>query len=145
MISKRNLPLLLLLIGALLFVQLDKAFGGSPENGRYTRQTLVDTLFEYHGLQLQTRIATSIDDRTLLRPLRLPAVPLTTAGTVAVFVKVNRDGAVIEAYPGVRGSTIDDPGILDAVKAAALRTRFSPEEDAPALQTGVLIYRFQAL
>jgi len=64
------------------------------------------------------------------------------AGTVVVSIEVDRNGKVISATAGVRGTTNNSKCLLDPAKRAALATRFNSDENAPAKQIGKIIYRF---
>ena len=65
------------------------------------------------------------------------------AGKVVVSIEVDRNGRVIRATPGVRGTTNNDPCLLEPAKKAALATRFNPDNNAPAKQIGKIIYNFK--
>ena len=64
------------------------------------------------------------------------------AGIVVVSIEVDRQGNVVKATPGVRGTTNNSKCLLDPAKAAALATRFNADSDAPSRQIGKIIYRF---
>lgn len=64
------------------------------------------------------------------------------AGTVVVSIEVDRNGEVINARAGVRGTTNNSPCLLEPAKRAALATRFNKDEKAPNKQIGKIIYRF---
>ncbi len=64
------------------------------------------------------------------------------AGTVVVSIEVDRNGRVIKAMPGVRGTTNNSPCLLDPAKRAALATIFNKDDKAPSKQIGKIIYRF---
>ena len=64
------------------------------------------------------------------------------AGIVVVSIEVDRDGKVISATPGVRGTTNNNRCLLDPARRAALATKFNPDENAPAKQIGKIVYRF---
>jgi protein TonB len=64
------------------------------------------------------------------------------AGTVVVSIEVDRNGKVISATPGVRGTTNNSRCLLEPAKRAALATRFNSDDKAPAKQIGKIIYRF---
>ncbi len=64
------------------------------------------------------------------------------AGRVVVSIEVDRNGKVISARPGVRGTTNNSRCLLDPAKKAALATRFNSDADAPAKQIGKIIYNF---
>ena len=63
-------------------------------------------------------------------------------GTVVVSIEVNRDGKVIKAVPGVRGTTNTKKCLLDPAKAAALATKFNADPKAPSKQIGKIVYKF---
>jgi colicin import membrane protein len=71
-----------------------------------------------------------------------PTYPGQEEGIVVVQVTVDQKGMVTKAEPGVRGSTSLDSGLLNAAKRAAQATRFNPDKNAPAYQTGTITYRF---
>ena len=63
-------------------------------------------------------------------------------GRVVVEVSVDREGKVIQAIPGSKGSTTLDEYLLKAAKDAALEARFEAKPDAPAVQKGSITYNF---
>lgn len=65
------------------------------------------------------------------------------AGTVVVDIEVDRNGRVISAIPGVRGTTNNSACLLDPAKRAALATRFNSDDKAPSKQIGQIIYKFK--
>ena len=65
------------------------------------------------------------------------------AGTVVVSIEVDRNGRVISATPGVRGTTNNSRCLTDPAKRAALATRFNADDKAPAKQIGKIVYRFR--
>lgn len=64
------------------------------------------------------------------------------AGIVVVSIEVDRQGSVVKATAGVRGTTNNSKCLLDPAKEAALATRFNPDTGAPSRQIGKIIYRF---
>jgi len=64
------------------------------------------------------------------------------AGIVVVSIEVDRAGNVIDATPGVRGTTNNSKCLLDPAKRAALATKFNKDGKAPFKQIGKIIYRF---
>jgi outer membrane biosynthesis protein TonB len=64
------------------------------------------------------------------------------AGTVVVSIEVDRNGKVVSATAGVRGTTNNSKCLLDPAKRAALATRFNSDDKAPAKQIGKIIYKF---
>ena len=65
------------------------------------------------------------------------------SGIVVVSIEVDRNGKVISATPGVRGTTNNTRCLLDPAKRAALATRFNSDSKAPAKQIGKIIYNFK--
>ncbi|MBE0424690.1 MAG: cell envelope integrity protein TolA [Lutibacter sp.] len=63
-------------------------------------------------------------------------------GLVVVSIEVNVDGKVINATPGIKGSTNTAPCLLSQAKDAALKTTWQPDSNAPSKQIGVIKYRF---
>lgn len=63
-------------------------------------------------------------------------------GKVVVEVSVDRSGKVIQANPGAKGSTTLNADLLRVAKEAALKARFEPKADAPAVQKGTISYNF---
>ncbi len=63
-------------------------------------------------------------------------------GKVVVEVSVDRDGKVISATPGIKGSTTLDEYLLKVAKDAALEARFESKPDAPVVQKGTITYNF---
>jgi protein TonB len=64
------------------------------------------------------------------------------SGTVVVSIEVDRNGKVISATPGVRGTTNNSRCLLEPAKRAALATRFNADDKAPTKQIGKIVYRF---
>jgi len=63
-------------------------------------------------------------------------------GTVVVRIQVDKSGKVIYALPGVKGTTNSAACLLKPAKAAALRTRWNVDQNAPSKQTGTIVYKF---
>jgi TonB family protein len=75
--------------------------------------------------------------------LPLPDYNYQVEGVVVVEVTVNRNGDVINAIPGVRGSTTLNNYLLTTARRAAERARFNVKPDAPASQKGTITYVFR--
>jgi outer membrane biosynthesis protein TonB len=75
--------------------------------------------------------------------LTKPSYKTDEYGTVVVEITVNREGAVTEARPGVRGTTVNSVVLFNAAKKAALKSRFNRKPDAPAFQKGKITYVFR--
>ncbi|WP_010177244.1 hypothetical protein [Aquimarina agarilytica] len=64
-------------------------------------------------------------------------------GTVVVKIVVDKTGKVIQAYPGIKGTTNTAPCLMKPAKEAAMATRFNSDEKAPSKQTGSIVYTFK--
>ena len=64
------------------------------------------------------------------------------SGRVVVRIVVNRNGEVVSATPGYRGTTNNASCLLDPAQRAAMATKFNPDTKAPAQQVGTIIYNF---
>ena len=64
-------------------------------------------------------------------------------GRVVVEVSVDRNGKVVQAKPGVPGSTTLDEYLLKAAKEAAMKASFDVKPDAPPIQKGKITYNFK--
>lgn len=64
-------------------------------------------------------------------------------GFVAVEIEVDKNGKVIGAEPGVRGTTNAAKCLLDQARIAAMQTKFDPNPSAPDKQVGKIIYNFK--
>ncbi len=64
-------------------------------------------------------------------------------GIVVVKIEVDRNGKVIGAYPGVKGTTNTAPCLMEPAKKAALATKFNSDSKAPNKQIGSIIYNFK--
>ncbi len=63
-------------------------------------------------------------------------------GLVVVGIEVDRNGRVIKATPGIKGTTNSAACLLTQAKAAALKTRWNSDSNAPSKQVGTIKYRF---
>ncbi len=63
-------------------------------------------------------------------------------GRVVVKIEVDRNGKVIKAIPGVKGTTNSAPCLLDPAKRTALSYRFNRDTKAPTKQIGFVIIDF---
>ena len=63
-------------------------------------------------------------------------------GIVVVEVFVDRNGTVIRANSGVKGSTNTHPCLLKPAREAALRTSWNADSNAQKIQKGTIIYIF---
>jgi outer membrane biosynthesis protein TonB len=75
--------------------------------------------------------------------LQKPEFTVHKDGIVVVEITVDRNGKVISATPGVKGSTIVDNTLYAAAKKAALESKFNLKSDAPEKQIGTITYHFK--
>jgi TonB family protein len=73
--------------------------------------------------------------------LQQPEYNNQNEGTVVVKITVDKEGKVISAVPGVKGSTTLDDYLLEVAKKAALQSKFSRQPNA-TVQTGTISYHF---
>jgi len=71
-----------------------------------------------------------------------PAYECNEEGNIYVSITVDKSGNVVSAQPGAKGTTNSAPCLLESAKDAALKTKFSPDQTAPAKQIGLIIYNF---
>jgi len=108
---------------------------GSPDSDNYGQGS---------GTGLGIQVGGGLSNRKVLS-LPKPDFKVQKEGKVAVEVTVNRDGKVISATPGVKGTTIVDADLYAAAKKAALQSKFVVQADAQAFQTqtGTITYHFK--
>ena len=78
--------------------------------------------------------------KALSKPIEQP--DCQEEGIVVVRIQVDKNGRVISAVPGVKGSTNTATCLLKPAKAAALKTKWNADGNAPSKQTGTIIYKF---
>jgi TonB family protein len=74
--------------------------------------------------------------------LPVPRAAFQEEGKVVVEITVDNNGNVINAKPGVKGSTTSNPNLLDIARRAAMSAKFNPSSDAPEEQKGTITYNF---
>lgn len=99
----------------------------SIKNSIYTG----DSNIEYH-----------LDNRYHVR-LPIPIYLTRGGGTVTLDIAVNRQGRVVSATPR-RNNSVTDEQIYLYAQAAAQRTLFNPDSNAPNIQNGTIRYTFVA-
>lgn len=80
------------------------------------------------------------DRRALAKPQ--PQYTCNEQGKVVVQISVNKSGKVISATAGARGTTNSAKCLLDQAKAAAMKTTWQPDPNAPDKQIGRIVYNF---
>ena len=78
--------------------------------------------------------------KALSKPIEQP--DCQEEGIVVVRITVDKNGKVISAVAGVKGSTNNVLCLLEPAKEAALKTTWNADENAPANQIGTIIYKF---
>lgn len=78
--------------------------------------------------------------KALSKPVKQP--DCEEEGTVVVSIFVNKNGEVVKAVPGARGTTNSAPCLFKAAKDAALATKWNKDGNAPNQQKGTIIYKF---
>lgn len=87
-------------------------------------------------------VSFSLEGRSVLS-LPKPNYTSQVEGSVVVEVTVDKEGRVVSANPGYKGSTTMDEDLLQEAKKAALSARFDRKPDAPAVQKGTITYKFR--
>ena len=81
--------------------------------------------------------------RNVVGSLPLPPYGVQKSGRVVVRIRVDREGNVTEAIPGIEGTTVQDRSLWNAAKNAALQARFNANPKAPLSQEGTITYIFK--
>ncbi len=115
--------------------------GGKGNQGVQTGSVDSKNRGEGSGLGNQGNISYDLGGRRSLS-LPIPDYIYQEQGKVVVEVRVDKSGKVIQAIPGIKGSTILDDYLLKVAKEAALKARFEAKSDAPAVQKGTITYNF---
>ena len=87
-------------------------------------------------------IAYQLGGRTIVE-IKKPNYDSQEQGKVVVTIRVNRNGKVISATPGAKGSTTTNSYLCSKAKEAALKTTFEANTTAPEIQVGTIIYNFK--
>ena len=77
------------------------------------------------------------------KALPSPNTSTNKEGKVVVKIWVDRAGNVTQTDAPVKGSTLTDAALVRQAKAAAMKAKCSPKEDAPEVQTGTITYVFR--
>lgn len=93
----------------------------------------------YNGGGTGNGIDFSLGDRLLVK-VKKPNNPTQEDGKVVVEIVVDKNGKVIRATPGARGSSTTNPTLYKISKEAALEARFNVKADAPAEQKGTMTF-----
>ncbi|MDO3624904.1 energy transducer TonB [Mucilaginibacter sp. BT774] len=66
-----------------------------------------------------------------------------TTGVIMVQIQVDKNGNVVSATPGAKGTTVSDYELFNRCKEAALNAKFNPSDNAPDLQVGYIKFTFR--
>jgi outer membrane biosynthesis protein TonB len=77
------------------------------------------------------------------KSLPSPSYNSNDQGDVVVEIFVDRDGNVVNARAGVKGTTINDTRLWELARDAALRSTFVADPAAPEKQRGTITYKFR--
>lgn len=103
--------------------------GGDPNSTRYD------------GMPGQGGVSFSLKGRSSSN-LAKPTYSSKDQGTVVVKIWVNRQGNVIKAQAGERGTTVTDHRLYEMAEQAAIKSTFSPDPNASDMQIGTITYKF---
>lgn len=74
--------------------------------------------------------------------LPMPDYTVAETGRVVVSIRVNRQGEIIRADAGARGTTTSNQTLWKLAEEAAKRAKFNTNENAPQEQRGTITYNF---
>lgn len=80
--------------------------------------------------------------RSMVGTLPHPEYAVENAGRVVVRIIVDQYGKVINAYPGAKGTTVQNAILWKAARRAALKAKFNRSSNAPPIQEGTITYIF---
>jgi len=83
-----------------------------------------------------------LNGRTLVNKGKV-AQECNEAGRVVVKIIVDRNGKVVSATPGVRGTTNNSPCLLEPAKRTAFKHKWSLDSNAPNKQVGFVVVNFK--
>jgi len=64
-------------------------------------------------------------------------------GKIAVRIKINKNGIVTDATPGVKGTTLNDRELWEKCRTAVMGARLTQSDSAPDVQIGVVVFNFK--
>ncbi|MBC35654.1 MAG: hypothetical protein CL663_06420 [Bacteroidetes bacterium] len=76
------------------------------------------------------------------KTLPKPTYDSPEQGKIVVTIWVDKDGNVIRAVDGAKGTNISDLQLRRLAREAALRAKFTPDPNAPDVQKGTITYNF---
>lgn len=75
--------------------------------------------------------------------LVLPQDEGKKTGKIAVRLKINKSGTVVDATPGVKGTTLNDRELWQKCKDAMMDARLAPSELSNDVKVGVVVFNFK--
>ncbi len=140
--------------------RMGKSFGGNSTNpgtqGQGTSQTTgnqgdptgsVDSKNQGPGGGKGAGISYSLTGRNVIGSLAKPDYTVNDYGDVVVTITVNKEGDIIAAVPGAKGTTTTNSTLWEAARKAAMSAKFNrvTSTDAPVYQKGTITYKFKLL
>ena len=137
---------------------MGKSFGGAAVNGgtggEGTGNTVgnqgdptgsVDSKNRGPGGGRGAGISYNLDGRSVMGGLAKPEYSVNDYGDVVVTITVNKEGEVINAIPGAKGTTTTNSTLWEAARKAAMSAKFNKltAPDAPVYQKGSITYKFK--
>lgn len=83
-----------------------------------------------------------LNGRSLVSKGKVPQ-ECNESGRVVVKVVVDRNGKVVSATPGVRGTTNNNPCLLEPAKKTAFMHKWNVDSNAPSQQIGFVVVNFK--
>ena len=96
------------------------------------------------GETLASPNGTLVKGRSVVGTIARPEYTVKDSGTVVVTVWVDQYGNVTKAQPGAAGTTVNNSGLWNSARKAALSTHFNADANAPTLQQGTITYIFRS-
>lgn len=83
-----------------------------------------------------------LNGRSLVNKGKVPQ-ECNESGTVVVKIEVDKNGKVISATPGVRGTTNNNPCLLEPARKTAFMHKWNLDANAPSKQVGFVVVNFK--
>ena len=140
--------------------RMGKSFGGNSTNagtqGQGNSQTTgnqgdptgsVDSKNQGPGGGRGAGISFSLEGRNVIGSLAKPEYSVNEYGDVVVTITVDKNGDIVAAVPGAKGTTTTDSRLWEAARKAASSAKFNKVSaaDAPVYQKGTITYKFKLL
>lgn len=138
--------------------RMGKSFGGAAVNGGTGGEGngkvignqgdptgSVDSKNRGPGGGRGTGISLNLDGRSVYGTYATPEYQVNDYGIVVVAITVNKNGDVMVAIAGAKGTKSTNSALWEAARKAAMATKFTKATapDAPAFQKGTITYNFK--